>query len=124
MPRRILLNLLLVFLVTGAGCASSGHNVRRDSRVLTLAEIATVPVVDLYEAVERLRPRWLGAGAARTAVFLNDGYVGTGEALREFKADQIARMRYLNPAEAAASLSVYDTGSRIGGVIVLDTADR
>lgn len=115
---------VLVAILTAAGCASSGQNVRRDSSVLTMEEVGTVPVVNLHEAVERLRPRWLQSSPDRIAVFMNEGYVGDAWSLREFKAGQIVRLRYLTANEAAATLPIYDTVSRLSGVIVLETGDR
>lgn len=137
MQRRTLFGLLLAGVVTAAGCASSGNGStsRRDSRSLTPEEIATVPVTNLYEAVERLRPRWLeirdvrsiGAGAAgggQIVVFLNNSYVGGPETLRQFQAHQIVRIRYLDAAQASATLSGYDTSRHVVAGIVLETAEE
>jgi hypothetical protein len=133
MPRRTLPGLLFVLLFTAIGCASGGTNgVRRDTRVLTPEEIATVPVTNLYEAVERLRPRWLemrdvrslGTGAGQIVVFLNNSYVGGPETLRQFQAHQIVRIRYLDAAQASATLSGYDTTRHVVAGIVMETAER
>lgn len=133
MPRRMLPSLLLVALITAVGCASSGtSNVRRDSRLLTPEEIATAPVTNLYEAVERLRPRWLemrdvrslGTGIGQIVVFLNNSYLGGPETLRQFQAHQVVRIRYLDASQASATLSGYDTSRHVVGGIVLETADR
>lgn len=134
MPRRTFLSVLLVALLVSAGCASSGGgtNVRRDSRMLTPEEIATVPVTNLYEAVERLRPRWLemrdvrslGTGAGQIVVFLNNSYVGGPETLRQFQAHQIVRIRYLDASQASATLTGYDTSRHVVAGIVLETAER
>jgi hypothetical protein len=133
MPRRTFLSLLLVVVFAAAGCASSGGNgVRRDSRVLTPEEIATAPVTNLYEAVERLRPRWLemrdvrslGSGIGQIVVFLNNSYVGGPETLRQFQAHQIVRVRYLDAAQASATLSGYDTSRHVVAGIVIETAER
>jgi hypothetical protein len=136
MQRRTLFGLLLAGFVTAAGCASSGNGAatRRDTRSLTPEEIATVPVTNLYEAVERLRPRWLeirdvrsiGAGASgggQIVVFLNNSYVGGPETLRQFQAHQIVRIRYLDAAQASATLSGYDTSQHVVAGIVLETAE-
>ena len=124
MRQRALCSFVLVAILTAAGCASSAPGVRRDSSVLTMEEIATVPVVNLHEAVERLRPRWLQSSADRIAVFMNEGYVGDAWSLREFQAGPIVRLRYLTANEAAATLPIYDTVARLSGVIVLETGDR
>ena len=134
MPRRTFLCLLLVTLFTAAGCASSGGGttVRRDSRVLTPEEIATVPVTNLHEAIERLRPRWLemrdvrslGTGTGQIVVFLNNSYVGGPETLRQFQAHQIVRIRYLDAAQASATLTGYDTSRHVVAGIVMETAEQ
>jgi hypothetical protein len=133
MSRRIPASLLIVAFITVAGCASSGTgNVRRDSRLLTPEEIATVPVTNLYEAVERLRPRWLemrdvrslGTGIGQIVVFLNNSYVGGPETLRQFQGHQVIRIRYLDAAQASATLSGYDTTRHVVAGIVLETADH
>jgi hypothetical protein len=135
MQRRTLFGLLLAGVLTAAGCASSGNGTspRRDSRSLTPEEIATVPVTNIYEAVERLRPRWLemrdvrsiGAGASgggQIVVFLNNSYVGGPETLRQFEAHQIVNIKYLDAAQASATLSGYDTSRHVVAGIVLETA--
>ncbi|HSK19585.1 MAG TPA: hypothetical protein VK912_10600 [Longimicrobiales bacterium] len=132
MQRRTVLSLLLAVLLTAAGCASSGGtSARRDSRVLTPEEIATVPVNNLYEAIDRLRPRWLemrdvrslGTGAGQIVVFLNTSYVGGPESLRQFQAHQVVRIRYLDAAQASATLTGYDTTRHVVAGIVLETAE-
>ena len=132
MHRRTLFSLLLAVLLTAAGCASSGAtSARRDSRVLTPEEIATVPVNNLYEAIDRLRPRWLemrdvrslGTGTGQIVVFLNNSYVGGPETLRQFQAHQVVRIRYLDAAQASATLTGYDTSRHVVAGIVLETSE-
>lgn len=137
MRRSTLFSLLLAGLLTATGCASSGNGttVRRDSRSLTPEEIATVPVTNLYEAIERLRPRWLemrdvrsigggASGGGQIVVFLNNSYVGGPETLRQFQAHQIVRIRYLDAAQASATLTGYDTTRHVVAGIVLETAEE
>lgn len=138
MQRRTVLSLALALALTAAGCASSSGgdgSVRRDSRSLTPEEIATVPVTNLYEAVERLRPRWLemrdvrslgaggGASGGQIVVFLNNSYVGGPETLRQFQAHQVVNIRYLDAAQASATLTGYDTSRHVVAGIVLETAE-
>jgi hypothetical protein len=122
MNHRLLTSLLFAGLIIAAGCASSGQTARGDSRVLLPEEIAAAPVINMYEAIERLRPRWL-AGSLELAVFYNGRYAGGVETLREYRTDGIARARFLTAAEAAATLPIYDTIRRSSGAIVLEPAD-
>lgn len=139
MKRSTFLSLTLALALTAAGCASSSGGdgtIRRDSRTLTPEEIATVPVTNLYEAVQRLRPRWLemrdvrslgaggGASGGQIVVFLNNSYVGGPESLRQFETHQIVRIRYLDAAQASATLTGYDTSRHVVGGIVLETSDQ
>lgn len=137
MKRSTFLGAALAVALTAGGCASSGADgtIRRDSRTLTPEEIATVPVTNLYEAVQRLRPRWLemrdvrslGAGAGTSGgqivVFLNNSYVGGPETLRQFETHQIVRIRYLDAAQASATLTGYDTSRHVVAGIVLETSE-
>lgn len=138
MQRSSFFSLTLVLALTAAGCASSGGGgtIRRDSRTLTPEEIATVPVTNLYEAVQRLRPRWLemrdvrslgaagGTSGGQIVVFLNNNYVGGPETLRQFEPHQIVRIRYLDAAQASATLTGYDTSRHVVAGIVLETSER
>ena len=125
---RILAPLLAVtLLVTATACASSGGGgPSRDSNVLTAEEIAEAPVNNLYEAVERFRPRWLLVRTARSlnlrteiAVFLNQSYLGTPEALRQVGMDGVVRLRYLDGPRATALYTVPD-GRAIEGAIIVE----
>jgi hypothetical protein len=133
MQRRLLFALLLIVAMAPVACASGGGSAaRRDSRILTPEEIAAVPVTNLYEAVDRLRPRWLelrdvrslGSGPGQIVVYLNNSYVGGPETLRQFQAHQIVRIRYLDAAQASATLQGYPTGQHVVGGIVLETSER
>jgi hypothetical protein len=126
---RFLVPLLLgVFAI---GCASSGESRGSSSRVLTQEEMLEAPASDLYEVVDRLRPRWLQAravmglsGPPQILVFLNRTFLGGPEELRQFEAIHIHQLRYLDGPQAAATLSGYDSSIHVGGAIVIDTSAR
>lgn len=113
-----------------AACASSGgsggEGRRFNANELTPEEIAEAPVSNLYEAVERFRPRWLLIRSQRSlnlrteiAVFLNSSYLGTPESLRQVGLAGLVRMRYLDAARATALYQVPD-GTAIEGAIVVE----
>ena len=130
MTRRALLQLCMAALlaVPGlAGCAS-GSAVRRDPNLLTREEIETITVSNLYEAVDRLRPRWLEVRGVRSvntgttiAVFLNRAYLGGIEVLKTYDVRAFPRLRYLDGPTASATLTGYDSTQHLEGAIVLET---
>lgn len=115
--------------VTWAGCASSSGGVdgpRREQNVLTPEEIATAPVNNLYEAVERFRPRWLLVRSPRSLnmrteviVILNDAYLGPPESLRQVGMDGLVRLRYVDGPRASALYRV-PGGTAVEGAIVVE----
>jgi len=114
------------FLALSAACASSGQGSRGDINVLTAAEMADAPVSNLYEAVEKLRPRWLQIRTRRSinmesevSVFMNRLYLGGPEELRSIGLNGVAQLRYLDGALASATLRV-PTGRAIEGAIVVE----
>lgn len=103
-------------LATLGACASSssstGEATRTDQSVLTAEELSSVGVSNVYDAVERLRPRWLQIRTTRSlgtpaeiVVFMNRSYLGGPEVLRQFTPNNVARLRYLDAAQAYATLS-------------------
>jgi len=128
MTRRQILLLLSGVLVTAGACASSGASSRRggsDRNTLTQEEIATVRVANAYEAVERLRPRWLQIRAPKSlqdptevVVFLNNSYLGGPDVLRQFASTSITRLRYLDGSTASATLNGLGGRSVEGAIIV------
>jgi hypothetical protein len=125
--RIMILGLITVLTTAFSGCASSGQVRPIDSTVLTQEEIATAPVSNLFEAVERLRPRWLQIRSVRSintgvqiAVFLNRSYLGEPEVLRTYDTKSVARLRYLDGATASATLSGFDS-RHVESAIVLET---
>ncbi len=115
-------------LVLGTGCASSAEDgPRRDTTVLTAEEMADAGVTNLYEAVERLRPRWLQVRTRRSlamepevSVFHNRIYVGPAEQLRTMGLTGVARLRYMDGPLAAANLRL-PTGVAVEGAILVET---
>lgn len=127
--RPILAGALSAAMLMGvAACASSGTTtgMRRDSDVLTPEEIAEASVSNLYEAVERFRPRWLLIRSQRSlnlpteiAVFLNASYLGDPQALRQVDMVGLIQLRYMDGPRASALYRVPD-GRAIEGAIIVE----
>jgi hypothetical protein len=97
----------------------------RWAEVLTAEEITNTKAeeVTAYEAVSRLRPNWLAAhgvtsfskqGTAYATVYMDDQKYGDLNMLKNFKAFQVAEMRYYDFTQAGARFGV---AAGNGGVI-------
>jgi hypothetical protein len=129
--RLVLLAAPFVFMTMVAACATTAGDAERrdrsDPNVLTRAELEDVNVSNAYDAVERLRPRWLVPRTrsvqfqADVVVFFNNSPVGDVTSLRQMNLDGIHEIRYLDPAEAQTRLAA--AGYNLsGGVIQVRTA--
>ncbi len=131
--RPIPVTFILLGLVLGGGaCATTGGSTPgRNTDVLTPEEIAEAPVANLYEAVERFRPRWLLVRSPRSlnmqsevSVFLNSSYLGGPDSLRQIGLAGLVRIRYLDGATASALYRVPDGRAIEGAIIVEVGGDR
>lgn len=97
----------------------------RWAEVLTAEEITNTKAEEAtaYEAVSRLRPNWLAAhgvtsftkkGTAYAIVYMDDQKYGDLNMLKNFKAFQVAEMRYYDVTQAGARFGV---AAGNGGVI-------
>ena len=97
----------------------------RWAEVLTAEEITNTKAeeVTAYEAVSRLRPNWLAAhgvtsfskqGTAYATVYMDDQKYGDLNMLKNFKAFQVAEIRYYDVTQAGARFGV---AAGNGGVI-------
>lgn len=129
--RRLLAPMLLIVWTLGlSACAttrSGGTTTTRSDR-LTLEEIQGAQgAQNLYEVVQRLRPRWLNVRAAERsftmqaeiAVYQGQTYVGNVESLRQMGTSMAREMRYLDGPTATATLPGLGTGRHVAGAIVL-----
>lgn len=127
-------NMVLVVValaVSGlvVACASSNTSEeggRRD--VLTREEIMGANATNLYDVVNRLRPRWLQVRSTRSfnmeteiAVMQNDMYVGAAETLKEMAPELAYEIRYLEGARAATAIPGLMSGRHIEGAIIVRT---
>jgi hypothetical protein len=120
-----------VLMIMLAGCATTPEDGERrqrsDPNVLTRADLEAANVGNAYDAVERLRPRWLVPRTRSVqfqvdvVVFFNNSPVGDVTSLRQMNLDGIHEIRYLDPAEAQSRLAA--AGYNLsGGVIQVRTA--
>jgi hypothetical protein len=127
---RFALLLLLLAAITLAGCASGAgyERSRSDPNFITPEEIAASNASNLYELVNRLRPRWMQVRAARTfdmqegeiVVYQGQTYLGHLDALRQMNIDAAYALRYLDGATASASLPGL-VGRRVEAAIIIYT---
>jgi hypothetical protein len=114
---RVVFSISLVILCLPLGCASPGEAgqggaASRSSNAISEEELQEVFVPDLYQAVERLRPRWLQSRGSRSftgnteiAVVQDGIYVGDIEQLRAMQTVGVVRLEYLDAATAAAQIA-------------------
>jgi hypothetical protein len=130
MPRIIAVFVLAALTLTG--CASSGSSTKgarssssRDS--LLQEEILEVKAANLYEAVQRLRPRWLtirtGGQSIRptqTSILVYEGSVRLGdvEVLKTLPPESVLSIRYMTGTDATTSL-IGTADQWVAGVIIL-----
>lgn len=143
MSLRLVSLIALGTSLTLAGCAAKGtprdaSTSDRDPDRITATEIAATPVSNAHDLVNRLRPRWLQAGAGRTAsisdgrqgtitqpqvvVYLDDTYLGGIGALRSLTINGFKSVRFYDAARAATVLRNPPQGA-IGGAIVISTRE-
>lgn len=128
MNRRAFLAFVPVALIA-TGCASSGTGGGSSNRdTLTREQMSEISANNVYEAVERLRPRWLQIRAARSmsgpteiVVFMNRSLMGGPEVLRQFTPSDVARLRYLDGPTAATQLSGLG-GRAVEGAIIIEVS--
>jgi hypothetical protein len=120
---------LVAALPALAACVShggAGGTPAPDQRLITRAELDQLGARNAYEAVERLRPRWLQARSGprgfetgtEIAVFQDQMYLGGLDDLEHLGTEGIFQIKYLDMATAKATLP--ELGSRyVQGAIVV-----
>jgi hypothetical protein len=128
--RTPLVLMAITLLASGCASASPGAGTRSDPDTLTREEIIATGSSNLYDAVQRLRPRWLTPRAQQSfgsstdiLVFQGQTNLGTVEVLRQLTPESAIRLRFIDGSTAAASLP--GIGSRhVAGAIILETSAR
>lgn len=132
MTKRGVLILALAGAVAGSGCATTGQTSgpARSQDMITLEELSTVRVSTLYDAIQRLRPRWLTVRSQQSfgaptqvVVYQNQSQLGSFEALRSLGLDAVEWIQYLDGPTASASLPGLGS-QQVAGAIVIHTTER
>ena len=109
-----LYTVAMALLLVG-GCARqtrSGSSPGQRTDLITRDQIAQLDVRNLYDAVERLRPRWLVVRSGmrsfstetQVVVFQGQLFLGTQDALRSLGTEGVYEIQYLDGATAKATL--------------------
>lgn len=110
--------LLLLLACASSGGASSGST----PNTLTKADLLETNEETLYEAIRRLRPRWLRPrggnldGRTLAQVFVDGSPRGDVNALGQIRVIDVADVRFLSTIDAATR---YGTLAAIGGAILV-----
>lgn len=124
--------MVVALVLAACSAAPRAGGSGAEYNVLTAEEIATVNVMTLYDAVHRLRPRWLEVRAPRTfgggvsggiLVFVDRTRLGGTDELRQLSTTDYAWLEYLTGSEAAARLHGIHSGN-IEGAIILHVRPR
>jgi hypothetical protein len=121
---RVLLGALLAAV---AGCASpsagdDAAGIRRSATLITREELLTSPVVNLFDAIQQLRPRFLMQrgessinfeAGTRTVVYVDGSRAGYAEVLQSIHPGEVFEVRYLDGPQATARFGLNHGGGAI-----------
>ena len=125
--------VLLSLMAGGAflsACASTSTGNAGDSRLdlLTREQILETRATNLFDVVNRLRPRWLQVRTTRSfnmeteiVVFQNEMLLGGPEALRQMGPEMAFEIEWMEGAKATASLPGLMSGRNVIGAIIVRT---
>lgn len=108
-------------LVLSAACAPGGQTEGRssgDRDRISAAELQQVEVTNLYEAIRRLRPRWLRSrsGGGAPVVFIDNVRAGDITMLEQLYLTTVREVRFISPADATTR---WGTGYPNGAIEVI-----
>ncbi len=128
--RRISVLLAVLAMVFTTACASTGGTTgesRRSDR-LTRDEIMGAEVTNLYDVIQRLRPRWLVVRGTRSinmetsiVVFQNDMHLGNVESLKQMSPELAYSIEYMDGQRASATLPGITSGQHVEAAIIIRT---
>ena len=122
-PSRYVLVLTLALALGLAGCASSGGSSTRNpgsssNRIVRADLDALEGTLDVYQAIERLRPRWLqtrGRVGSRPVLYVSGSRRGDLDDLKSMQAAEVEQMEYMSPSDATTR---FGTGHSGGAILV------
>lgn len=110
-----LVPVLLLVVLAGACAAGTGGSTGSSANALTAEDLETVQTLSVYDAIQRLRPRWLQSRSTSSPpqVVMNGAPYGGMETLRSIQVSDVTSIRYRDGRDATTR---YGTGYG-GGVI-------
>lgn len=125
------LTVLIVALTALGACTATSAGPRSNSGVITSAELDEVGALNVYEAVQRLRPRWLQVRSGRSLTmgtrvlaYYDNSRLGEVDALRQISIEGIHSIEYLDGGQASAQLSGIGSEHVAGAIVVRTRPDR
>lgn len=125
MKGAILGGFFALLLVLASGCASAGTSGGRNSDIITQEELQSVNVNNMYEAVDRLRPRWLRIRSSQSLgtptmilVYQETNRLGDVSVLRDLGVDAALWLEYMDGARASAMLPGANSQDTEGAIIL------
>ena len=91
-----------------------------DPNKLTQSQIMETGLTNLYEVVQRLRPRWISSMGG-TLVYLDGVSMGGADAMRNMPPTTALDMEWLSPLEARQRIPNIALEGDVGGVIFIRT---
>lgn len=123
-----LVGALAAILLTACVSTQESDSRAEQSRI-TAEELSEVRADNLYQAVERLRPRWLSVRSSRSfetetaiVVYQRQTRLGGTEVLRTMSTSSVRWLEYMDGPSASASLPGISRGTHIEGAIILHTS--
>ncbi len=126
----LMVALLIGYAVTGCAAARPGAMSGGSPNLITLPELTGAQrdgIRDLYELIDRTRPRWLQGRTPRSlqlptviAVYHHETLLGGVDVLRGYPLISVTSVRYLDAAQAMLLPGAGST--HVEGAIVISTA--
>jgi hypothetical protein len=120
----------LVGCASGSGGAQAGSGTSDDRNVVTEAQLVSVETLNVFEALQRLKPAWLRArGASSLAgadregirVYVDRVLMGDVQSLRSVAVRNVQEMRFLDSRNATRE---FGTDHGAGAILVTTRRGR
>lgn len=124
--------LLVLAFASLTACATTSAGSRSSTTgTITSAELDEVSALNAYEAVQRLRPRWLQVRSGRSLTmgtrvlaYYDHARLGDIESLRQISIEGIHSIEYLDGAQASAQLPGIGAEHVAGAIVVRTRPER